>query len=360
MTERFFETPRDTSEIKLRIVERFLTPWSAKLGFRSRRGTQVVWYVDGFAGPGRYDDGRDGSPLLGLERAAQVKREGREYDLRCLFVEKSRTYCAALDDLCRPFRDHGVTATNLRGEFSPLAPRIEAETQDCAILLFLDPFGVSPLKYEAFRVLLSRRAPLDLFLTFHHRATHRLAENHPHLISEAIGGDEWIPRWQETADPIRRVQHVLDVFHGNLIRDGEFLEVSSYPIRSWPGASPSYYLLFASRHIDAFELWNDEVAQEETGLSNKAFGSLTQASFFPAFDQEFKARSLAADIREFGRGRTRTTREKIISHLVVTRSGRYHTKDIKKVVWALIESGEVTREPAGPTPRIDSDVLRFR
>ena len=62
MVPGFFDNLRDHSEVKHRILASFLTPWAAKLGstFRGRSG--VIWYVDGFAGAGKYGDGRDGSP----------------------------------------------------------------------------------------------------------------------------------------------------------------------------------------------------------------------------------------------------------------------------------------------------------
>ena len=61
----FFDNLREHSEVKHRILASFLTPWAAKLGSMVRGKSGVIWYVDGFAGAGRYGDGRDGSPLKG-------------------------------------------------------------------------------------------------------------------------------------------------------------------------------------------------------------------------------------------------------------------------------------------------------
>ena len=54
MVAGFFDNLRDYSEIKLRILGRFLAPWAAKLGFWTRRRNGAIWYVNGFAGPGKY------------------------------------------------------------------------------------------------------------------------------------------------------------------------------------------------------------------------------------------------------------------------------------------------------------------
>ena len=118
-----------------------------------------------------------------------------------------------------------------------------------------------------------------------------------------------------------------------------------YPIRSSIRSAPKYYLLFASRHYDAFELWNDEVTQEEATLSLKEYQQLaTQASFLPSFDEEIKALNLLNEVRELGRSAGRRTRKDIVLHFVRYRWGQYHTRDIKKVVSSLIASGEIIRD----------------
>ena len=88
MVPRFFDNLRDYQEIKLRILRKFLPPWSAKLGSLAQRSNKVIWYVDGFAGEGKYKDGSDGSPLLGLRSARHTLDQNRQYQLACFFVEK--------------------------------------------------------------------------------------------------------------------------------------------------------------------------------------------------------------------------------------------------------------------------------
>src|ERR1041385_3180455 len=49
-----------------------------------------VYFVDGFAGSGRLDDGTEGSPLRVAEMAAHPRVESRRGVLRCINVEKER------------------------------------------------------------------------------------------------------------------------------------------------------------------------------------------------------------------------------------------------------------------------------
>lgn len=178
----------------------------------ARNGNGVIWYVDGFAGEGRYQDGRDGSPLVGLRRASQALNEDRGYHLACFFVEKNKKRWASLDGISEAFKRRGVTVHNKLGEFSQFAAEIARSTQGSALLLFVDPFGISPLKYDVFKPLLQRSSPLDLILTFQHRALHRLAKNYPHLITEAIGTEKWKATWDSIAGPSAQTRHIFDLF----------------------------------------------------------------------------------------------------------------------------------------------------
>lgn len=361
MTAEFFDNLRDYSEIKLRILRKFLTPWATKLGSYARRRNGVIWYVDGFAGRGKYDDDSDGSPMLGLRKAKQIQIENKGYGLACFFVEKNRGYWQALEQVVLPFRQDGLTILNRHGEFSELIPDIEYETRGSPVMMFVDPFGLSPLKFEPFRLMLGRQGPLDIILTFQHQAVHRLATEHPDLISDAVGGDRWMAGWNSIDDPEAKIEHVLQEFRQNMLDAGNFIDVVSYPIRESKQSAPRYYLLFASRHDDAFELWNDEVVQEEITLTLKEYGKLVgQTSFFPAIDQEATGLSLLNEIRGLGDLLTQpTNRRNIVMYFVRHKWGEYHTKEIKKAVGALVESGEIRRDQTAGRGSIDTDHLHF-
>jgi len=122
-------------------------------------------------------------------------------------------------------------------------------------------------------------------------------------------------------------------------------------------ASPKYYLVFASRHYDAFELWNDEVATEETALSRRSYDALVrQASFLSEIDEESRGINLVNEVREFSYSNARFTRQDIVMSLVRNRWGRYHTKDIKKAVSSMVASGEIKREGV-EGKKIDEDYM---
>ncbi len=58
--DKFFKRVQRWSERKHRLLEKYLAPFSAKVGSWAKE----IYCIDAFAGAARYEDGREGSPLL--------------------------------------------------------------------------------------------------------------------------------------------------------------------------------------------------------------------------------------------------------------------------------------------------------
>ena len=66
---QFFDEPREQSQIKARIVEKYLWAWANVVIPTAKQMGNRILYIDLFAGPGRYDDGTLSTPLLVLRKA---------------------------------------------------------------------------------------------------------------------------------------------------------------------------------------------------------------------------------------------------------------------------------------------------
>ena len=90
MSADFHKERRAWFQIKHQIVGTYLSLFLGKLGKSDDR----VYYVDGFAGQGRLDDGTEGSALIAAELAAEsptlaVSRD--RYDIESIPQKRSRT-----------------------------------------------------------------------------------------------------------------------------------------------------------------------------------------------------------------------------------------------------------------------------
>ena len=129
---------------KHEILKRYLQAWTPIL---SLGGFPEILYIDGFAGPGRYSEGEDGSPIIAL-RAALDQRVKITATARFLFVETKSERAEVLQQI--------VEEIDLPKNFDVTVAKGETFEAACSDLLtfykrkagslpptfaFIDPFG---------------------------------------------------------------------------------------------------------------------------------------------------------------------------------------------------------------------------
>src|SRR5438309_698758 len=107
----FFDDLKDWSERKLQLLENYVEAASKIMGSGNMR---EVYYVDGFAGEGIYEDGAKGSPVRIAELAQRYKNEAKPYSLMCINIEENKKRFTNLQTATTQF---GNLVTNLQGTF---------------------------------------------------------------------------------------------------------------------------------------------------------------------------------------------------------------------------------------------------
>lgn len=145
---------------KIRIVEEYLKAW---LPILSNRYREIV-YVDGFAGPGEYEGGYKGSPVVALEAAVTHKRLGENSKIFLYFVEKKPDHLSHLEELLRERSRKESMPLNIEyrtfcGDFSEFFEKTllgHLGGHSCVpTFLFLDPFGIEGLSYDQLKKFMS-------------------------------------------------------------------------------------------------------------------------------------------------------------------------------------------------------------
>ncbi len=265
----FFNTELDDeSRIKLGVLSWFLTPWSWKLGsFEKNTAGRTIWYVDGFAGPGKNELGERGSPLIAATQAKHIANRSPSpgFELAMFNIEKTSTHFDKLETNCQPFVEDGARIINRKGLFADHVAEIIDITSGSPVLLFIDPWGFTGFNFDALRPFLEREAPLDIIFRLHHGAIHRLKPDNENLVTATVGSARWLDNW-DRLNPDERVAQTLGVFRNSYMSAGRFLDLVFYPVRLNPRKNPSYTLGFASRKIQAFRLWNNKIAGVEAEI----------------------------------------------------------------------------------------------
>ena len=162
---------------KHRVLKSYLDAWLPIMGKRNRR----ILFIDGFAGPGRYKEGEDGSPLIALKALKNHAAQSTiNAEVVFVFVEKDPTRAAYLKELMRTegrnlpskCRVH-VVASTFDNALSQLLNMLGEKKQRLApSFVMVDPFGVSdtPMNVIA-RILQNQKC--EVYISFMYEAINR-------------------------------------------------------------------------------------------------------------------------------------------------------------------------------------------
>lgn len=264
----FFHSKKPWSKYKDLILDYYLEPYLAKVG---RIGRPIL-VVDCFAGPGQFDDGQPGSPLIISKRLELAQRRGTQ--VMGFYVEKD---AALYERLEFQMRDVAVPIRTAPGDFRQYVQEIADLARDRSVFVYLDPIKPSDLLftdmdrvYQQLELGRSVEVLINFMSTGFLRAVRGqsdrisvgsvLQTNHPFVLDwDAVaGGTYWhdilFGDGKADADSVDRL---AASYADQLCQRFKFRWVIWYPIRdNYKDALPKYHLTFGSRHPDAIELMN--------------------------------------------------------------------------------------------------------
>lgn len=277
----WFDCKRAWSERKDHILAYYLQPYLAKV---SRLGRPIL-IVDGFAGPGKFGDGKIGSPLIICSKVIAAVKRGANVSVLCIEADP---------ELLEQLR-HNLSAFSFAraegGEFLDHVSHIEHMARSHTVFLYVDPWAVEGLNWSAldrvFRLVNQVDASVELLLNFNadsfvRRGLAVLKREVPSIdpeledpeeidvpftespsatrLTQIIGAPWWKEVLNSSSDFANLVHQITDRFCDQLRK--RFHEVGQLPIRAKQSYKvPKYFLIFASRHPDGLELMNDAMAK---------------------------------------------------------------------------------------------------
>ena len=362
--DRFFDDLKFWSEIKLRILGKYL---DAYLNKRARFHS-TIYYVDGYAGPGYYgqpgEPVQEGSPLR-IARKAQCRRElNKPGRLVCLYTEREPEHCrnlqAALTEagidsdlthvFCGAFQQHLAT---MLGVMRP-GPAV----------CFLDPFGVGGISPTELRPLL-QRPDTEFLMNLNTAILRRMAgfedsvakdrEAKMANVSRTLGEDPsnpnpiWLDTWRRLNDSRKWEEWAAQTYIGRLVENSRELRFAmAYEVRETFRGRPKYYLVFASRAPDAFPIMNDFLCTEEDDLFAKSEAVTTtgQTSYLvPLRNAERDARlvTLKEEIHAYGSRHQGISQKALVEHFTYQRLGEFRKKHYHRLLRELIDEKRARR-----------------
>jgi three-Cys-motif partner protein len=239
------------SRAKHAILRRYLHAWTPIL---VHGGFETVAYLDGFAGPGRYEGGEDGSPLIALKAALSHSAHisGR---VLFLFVEENPARADHLRQLIASLKLPANFVVQVEGgrEFEPAFEEFRRRHLANGRRLpptfaFIDPFGWTRAPFSTVRQILSQ-PNCEVLVTFMYEEINRFI-GHPDQsanFDEFFGTGEWRDGIRLAGSRARN-RFLHDLYRRQLKDAAGAKYVRSFQMRNKLGVI-DYYLFYATSNI---------------------------------------------------------------------------------------------------------------
>ena len=261
--------PRDTvwsalehTLAKIAILRAYLQAWFMILGTTVPKD---MLYIDGFAGPGRYANGEDGSPIVAVKAAndacVAANTRWKAKTIRMIFVERDKARFDILQSQIAAFPQRpDLKVQCINDEFASAFSNIKREHQDAftssmPLFAFLDPFGVKGIPFLNLKEILSSGTS-EAFLLLDTDGMERIRSagsnaGYEKVLDEVFGGSTWRDI-SFTSDAKLNSRKLLDQYRRQLRSAAGAEFTFSFEMRKGNG-TVSHHLLFATKHIRGLE-----------------------------------------------------------------------------------------------------------
>lgn len=269
------------------LLKSYLDRWFPILGKDHSR----LNFIDGFAGPGEYEGGEDGSPIIALESAREHVERGtlpQDIEINFTFIEENAAHAAHLRARigARAWPD-GFVATVVDGRFrdhvGAVLDRFEAEKKSLApTFAFVDPFGFSgiPLSLLA-RILKFQRCEVlvNVMVDFINRFLEHPNDGVTAHIAETFGTQDifGVPALQADS----RLESVLTLYRRQLKQHAKF--VGRFDMHGRRDRK-LYSLFFASNAEKGFVKMKEAMWSVDKYTGSKFSSAEQRSSLFEPWD----------------------------------------------------------------------------
>ena len=316
---------------KHEILRRYLRAWTPIL---TQGGFPEVMYVDGFAGPGRYSQGEEGSPLIAL-RAALAQRERTTTAIRFVFIERheqrARLLGEVIGDVDVPdnYLVNVIGGESFEVAFGKILDSYKIrDLPPPPIFAFIDPFGWSGAPFSIVREVMKHRS-CEVFITFMYEEINRFL-GHPDQernFNAFFGTDGWRHGVRLT-DPRERNRFLHDLYRRQLREVAHAKYVRSFEMRNEKDVV-DYYLFHATNSILGLKKMKEAMWKvDEAGEFR--FSDATNPDQLVLFERKPDFDVLMRQVRARFEGREASVREIEEFVLVETAFREAHYKRVLK------------------------------
>ena len=261
MTDEFFTKREAHSEAKHHILTKYLVQWFPKLVKYEKR----LIYIDGFAGPGRYVDGDDGSPIVALKALLEHKSfhswGNREFDF--VFVEANKKYFDTLNEEVERYLEEMGGPSNVRvfylnDKFVDILKRPDLakiiESRD-PLFAFIDPFGFGDIPMRVIADITKfKKSEVMLNLSIDSISRFFTTDSVEALLNSLfdLTAQERYSKLQECSNDQKRPEKIRSIYIDQLKNKAKMDLAWSFEM-TFTNGHTGYYLIFGTHHLEGLK-----------------------------------------------------------------------------------------------------------
>jgi three-Cys-motif partner protein len=290
----FFKQKKIWSEVKDELLGCYLVPYFTKI---LSMGNPIL-YVDCFAGKGKFDDGKPGSPLIALQSLDTSIKNCKWHpsmpQVNMKFIELNHSQ--ELEENIPT--QHRYRCKVIGGKFedniNALLQNAMLENKQSNVFLYLDPYGVKALNTKLFDYLADTFSTAELLINlnsfgfireacrvkavgFREKESDVLSDleeydtsflNSVQELNDIAGGEYWQKVIEDynnrEIDCYEAEKRFSQLYKERLSR--KYTYVLDMPIRLRAGQHPKYRMIHATKHPDGCILMADNIAKRTSYL----------------------------------------------------------------------------------------------
>jgi len=352
----FFDEQTEQSLVKATIVAKYFDAWASVIvntQKRNPRQPQKIAYIDLFAGPGRYKDGSQSTPMKILQKA--IEKPDIRDRLVTLFNDKDEDNTRSLEKAIAEIP--GIETLRYKPQVNneEVGEEIVKMFEGMSLvptLFFVDPFGYKGLSLRLVNSVLKDWGCDCLFFFNYNRISMGMSNPMVKQHMDSLFGEERADALRKKLElnnpPQRELMIVEELCQAIKSYGGRF--TLPFRFRDETGNRTSHHLIFVSKKFRGYEIMKDIMAKESSGAEQgiPSF-EYSPADFLPKQSLLFQLSRPLEDLQdrllEAYAGRTLSMREIYEEHSVDT---PYIASNYKEALKNLENDGKITaRKPDG-------------
>ena len=250
MKKDLFQEKEAQTVSKHNIFENYLEPWAKIIS--NQPWVKDAYYVDAFAGKGKYETGEAGSPVIAAN--ILIKYQKPTCKLHCICIERDAKRYEILESSLKQF-ERKLDVEKHSSEFLICIDKVLKKIGKSPAFFFIDPEGFSGMDFDKIEAILNLPYK-EVLINFQYNAIQRWlkAPKVERTNTKLFGTSDY--------KKLRKESDLIKLYKAQIRKTGAFVW---YFRNRFPRKNRTfYYLVYATKNITGFKIMKDVMFSEQS------------------------------------------------------------------------------------------------